>query len=147
MPGSTFMVDVAFTYANAKYRCRLVKSGDTWTMAATLNGNPIRTGTSFPVSGTKVTFFPGSPGKNGRLQIEAGESCCVRHRVAGSREGAWGAAGRLAAFCRLGVKGRVSFGRNGCVQIGARGVAKQLPWRSSRQIEAESGSLLAWQPA
>lgn len=74
MPGSTYMVDAAFTYANNKYRGRLVKNGNAWALTATLNGNPLKIGTSFPVPGTKVVFYPGAPGKNGRLQIEAGGS-------------------------------------------------------------------------
>lgn len=79
MPGSSSMVDVSFTLAGARYRGRLVKSGRGWALAATLNGNPLRVGTSFPVAGTKVVFFPGSPGTHGRLQIDAGEGCCWRH--------------------------------------------------------------------
>ncbi|KAL4432009.1 hypothetical protein ABPG77_000276 [Micractinium sp. CCAP 211/92] len=97
MPGSSFMTDIAFTYANAKYRSRLVKDGSTWAMTATLNGRPLKIGTSFPVSGTKVTFFPGSPGKNGRLQIEAGQ---VRIVVSQMWRADWNA---LADYLNVGI--------------------------------------------
>ncbi|KAL4424365.1 hypothetical protein ABPG75_001666 [Micractinium tetrahymenae] len=73
MPGSTYMVDVAFTFAGAKYRGTLVNDGTAWALTATLNGSPLKVGTSWPVAGTKVTFNPGATGKNGRLQIEAGQ--------------------------------------------------------------------------
>lgn len=145
MPGSTFMVDVAFTYANAKYRCRLVKSGDTWTMAATLNGNPIRTGTSFPVSGTKVTFFPGSPGKNGRLQIEAGQ---VRIVVAQMWRADWNA---LADYLNVGidlrsqltgdVTGILAPSYYRALKLADQGIASQVGAASARPLQLSAGTV------
>ncbi|KAL4424366.1 hypothetical protein ABPG75_001667 [Micractinium tetrahymenae] len=103
MPGSSSMVDVAFTLASAKYRGALVKNGTTWALTATLNGKPLKVGTSFPVAGTKVVFFPGKSGTHGRLQIDAGVARIVVAQM-------WRAdKGSLADYVNVGITLRGRF--------------------------------------